>query len=104
MTQNHGLVWNTTWESGGADFASDVCSFENLIYSISYSYNYSSASYDVSIIRFENPTLPVTETPTFPPMSPVGKIVAIIIGVIVVIGAVFVIVVILYTYFTKPKK
>ncbi|MHA1355425.1 MAG: hypothetical protein ACTSR1_09665 [Candidatus Heimdallarchaeota archaeon] len=104
MDQNHGLVWNATWESGGADIASDVCSYQNFIYSISYSYNNDSSSYDVSIIRFENPTLPVTTTSTFPPMNPAGKIIAIIIGVIVVIGAVFTITMILYTYFTKPEK
>ncbi|MHA1307835.1 MAG: hypothetical protein ACTSQN_11155, partial [Candidatus Heimdallarchaeota archaeon] len=69
-----------------------------------YSYNYTSASYDVSIIRFENPTLPVTTTETFPPTGNVGKIIAYIIGVIIVIGAAFVIAMILYTYFTKPKE
>lgn len=104
MDQNHGLVWNATWESGGADFASDVRAYKNFIYSLSYSYNYTSASYDVSIVKFVNPTLPDTSTPTFPPMNPAGKIVAIIIGVIVIIGACFTIGMILYTYFTKPKK
>ncbi|MHA1125427.1 MAG: hypothetical protein ACTSQX_07310 [Candidatus Heimdallarchaeota archaeon] len=104
MDQNHDLVWNSTWESGGADFSSDVCAYKNFIYSIGYSYNYTSASYDVSIIRFENPTLPVTTTETFPPTGNVGKIIAYIIGVIIVIGAAFVIAMILYTYFTKPKE
>jgi len=104
MDQNGGLKWNTTWDSGGADFANDVCAYKNFIYSLHYSYNVDTASYDVSIIRFRNPVLPDTETTPFPTPGPGGKIIAYIIGIIFVVFSIFVIVMILYTYFTKPKE
>ncbi|MFW9924791.1 MAG: hypothetical protein ACFFDW_16035, partial [Candidatus Thorarchaeota archaeon] len=94
------LLWNSTWNSGLADQAFDVCSFENYTYSIGRSYNNTSTSYDVTIVTYVDPTW-TPYTPSYYTPGIGGIIVTYILSVILGVGSIAIIGIIIFTYLRK---
>ena len=98
-------IWNSTWESGQNDIASDVIAFDHhWLYTIGVSLNTTSSD-DITIITYYDPSAP-PEPFTAPNGSSelAGKILAYTISSILGVFAIGVIGIIVYTYFFKKKK
>ena len=97
------LLWNETWNDDNVDYAQDIITFSNSTYgamiTVIQSYNDATSSFDIVLVLYEDSTYPTTQI--FPTTGIGGKIAGYIIGIFIAIASIFVIVIIIFTFYRK---